>query len=75
MPNLPHLDARMRQSGHWDGDPLDHQTLIRLLRERIAEIDFGKAADEVRPFLHDPRELELWSTDFFLEVAGRIAAG
>ena len=73
VPNLTHLDARMRQSGHWDGDSLDHQILTRLLRERIAEIDFGKASDEVRVFLRDPRELELWSTDFFLDVADRIA--
>lgn len=51
------------------------QILTRLLRERIAEIDFRKAADEVRVFLHDPRELELWSTEFFLDIADRIEVG
>lgn len=72
-PNLVHLDARMRQSGHWDGEPLTHADLGHLLRERIARIDFKRAADEVRVFLPDPRELDLWSTGFFQGIAGRIA--
>ena len=75
VPNFAHLDARMRQSGHWDGEPLDSQILTRLLRERFAEIDFTKAADEVRVFLHDPRELDLWSMEFFLDLAKRVEAG
>lgn len=71
-PNLAHLDARMRQSGHWGGEPLTLEILHRLLLERFSGIDFGKAADEVRAFLPDPRELELWSREFFAELAGRL---
>jgi hypothetical protein len=74
-PNLAHLDARMRQSGHWTGEDISMDTVRRLLRERIEGIDFRKAADEVRVFLHDPRELELWSKEFFLEVTERIETG
>jgi hypothetical protein len=69
------LGARMRQSGHWEGGILDRDTLTRLLRQRFEKIDFRKAAEEVRVFLQDPRELELWSTDFFLDLADRIEAG
>lgn len=74
-PNLAHLDARMRQSGHWSGEAISLDTLRRLLAERIEVIDFRKAAEEVRAFLHDPRELDLWSKEFFLELTARIAAG
>lgn len=74
-PNLTHLDARMRQSGHWDGEPLTNETLKTLLVERFAAIDFGKAAAEVRVFLPDPRELELWSGGFFRDLADRIGEG
>lgn len=72
-PNLAHLDARMRQSGHWDREPLTFGIVTRLLKERFETIDFRKAADEVRPFLHDPRELDLWSPEFFLDLADRVA--
>jgi hypothetical protein len=57
------------------GEPLDSPILTRLLRERFAEIDFAKAADEMRVFLHDPRELDLWSTEFFFDLAERVEAG
>jgi predicted nucleotidyltransferase component of viral defense system len=74
-PNLEHLDARMRQSGHWNGEPLTRDLVVELLRQRFAEIDFNHAVDEVRVFLPDPRELELWSREFFDDLVGRLAGG
>lgn len=74
-PNLDHLDARMRQSGHWNGEPMTRKILAGLLHERFSKIDFKQAADEVRVFLSDPRELELWSRKFFDDLAGRLGAG
>jgi predicted nucleotidyltransferase component of viral defense system len=71
-PNLLHLDARMRQSGHWNGALIDGDILQRLLEERFAAVDVQQAAEEVRVFLPDPRELDLWSQEFFIDLAGRI---
>jgi predicted nucleotidyltransferase component of viral defense system len=73
-PNLVHLEARMRQSGHWDGESITPEILQNLLRERFSSIDFKKAAAEVRIFLSDPRELDLWSQDFFNDLAVRTCA-
>jgi hypothetical protein len=75
QPNLKHLEARMRQSGHWDGGAITSQVLVDLLRERFAAIDFKQAADEVQVFLPDPRELQLWSRGFFDGLAVRLNAG
>lgn len=71
-PNLVHLDARMRQSGHWNGEPINLEILKRLLRQKFTEIDFKKAANEVRVFITDPRELDLWSVSFFNDLAKRM---
>lgn len=71
-PNLSHLDARMRQSGHWQGRPMDATNLRQSLRERIEAVDIRQAAEEVRMFLPDPRELELWSKEFFLDLVERM---
>jgi hypothetical protein len=71
-PNLRHLEARMRQSGHWSGESITSETLTGLLKKRFAEVDFQAAADEVRVFLHDTREVELWSKDFFVNLTTRI---
>ena len=64
----------MRQSGHFTDGTLTPETLVALLHERFAQIDFAQAAGEVRPFVHDPRELDLWSEEFFNELASRLAA-
>jgi hypothetical protein len=58
----------MRQSGHWTAENLLASELRELLRQQIATVDFQRAADEVRPFLHDSREVALWSADFFLDL-------
>jgi hypothetical protein len=62
----------MRQSGHWNGEPINLDILKGLLLERFNGIDFKIAADEVRVFISDPRELELWSPSFFNDLAKRI---
>ena len=71
--NLAHLEARMRQSGDWPlGVPLDEPSLRERLKERFASIRFDQAKEDIEPFLKDPRELSLWSQDFFMELIPMI---
>jgi hypothetical protein len=72
-PNIPHLEARMCQSGHWGDESLSPQLLRDLLKERFQAVDFQKATGDVRVFLKDPRELNLWSREFFDDLADRVA--
>ena len=71
--NLTHLEQRMRQTGHWDGDNrLSSADFTRLLREAIDRLDVNQARNDVAPFIKDQQVLSLWSHDFFQDVAGRI---
>jgi predicted nucleotidyltransferase component of viral defense system len=71
--DLPHLEARLRQSGHWAGDRALSVDAVRgLLDDRIAAIDWRQAAEDVLPFVSDKRSVELWGPDLFNEAAGRI---
>jgi hypothetical protein len=65
----------MRQSGHWGKEALSPQRLRDLLKERFQAVDLKKAADDVRVFLKDPRELDLWSREFFEDLTDRIVCG
>lgn len=68
--NLVHLEQRMRQTNHWDGDsPLTVAALLRLLDERLSSIDLQQAKNDALPFIKDTRSLDLWSRDFFLSVS------
>ena len=71
--NLYHLEQRMRQTGDWKGDkPLRRERLEELLTKAINELDVDQARKEVEPFVGDPKNLAIWSRDFFFDVASRI---
>ncbi len=72
--DLGHLEARMRQSGHYD-DPvaLDESTFRSMLAKRIESLDIDAARSEVERFLIDPATVRVWSGEFFLSVAQRIS--
>ena len=70
---LSHLEQRIRQSGDWTEDKaLSRADLRDLLSAAIEILDVEGARREVEPFVRDPRALELWSREFFRNVAERI---
>lgn len=71
--DLRHLEARLRASGHWTGERLRIRDVRRLILERIDSIDVATVRDDVQRFLVDPREVEIWSKDFFRDLVGRIS--
>lgn len=66
----------MRQTGHWDKpEPMTSSEFTQLLVNSIDNLDVDQARQDVAPFVKDPRMLEIWSRDFFRDVAGRIQTG
>lgn len=71
--DLSHLEARMRQSGHYADDvPLDEGRFRRLLIERVENLDVDAARSDVERFLPDLSSVEVWSKEFFAEIVQRI---
>jgi len=71
--HLTHLEQRMRQTGHWKGDdPLTQAKFGEILNSAIEKLDVRQAQNDVAPFLRDQQMIEIWSCDFFRDVAGRI---
>jgi hypothetical protein len=67
--DIHHLSYRMRQSGHLKIDEeLTEKKLRKKLNEKFAKIDFNQAKNDVLPFVKEPRKLELWSEDFFVNI-------
>lgn len=66
--NLPHLEARMRQSGHWGKGILTENRLRELLENHFASVDYSQAIQEAKPFLKNPKSTEFWSADFFIAI-------
>ena len=70
--NLPHLEARIVQSETRRLEQVDITAVQALLKERIQNVDLTAAAEDVRPFLRDPRELQLWTEEFFFELISQL---
>jgi predicted nucleotidyltransferase component of viral defense system len=71
--SLPHLEQRMRQTMHWEGDtPLSEKNFREILDARINSLDVNQASREVRPFLKQPEVTGVWSREFFHDIANRI---
>ena len=67
--NLKHLESRMKQSGHLkQQDILTKTKLLKLTNNKIDNIDFLLAKDDVRNFIKDQDALKVWDKVFFRDI-------
>lgn len=45
---------------------------MHLLREKLSTSDIELVKQDVTGFIDDPRELDIWSNDYFLQLADMI---
>ena len=75
--NYALLSSALNQLGPWKGKniPADRTWCYERLQERIKAIDWKKAREDVRRFVksNELPSLDLWSTEFFLTQAAKLA--
>lgn len=67
--HFEHLQERIRQ---FNGVLMDKEAYLHLLKERLATTDIRLVKEDVLPFVRNPQELDIWSNDYFLQLAGMI---
>ena len=71
--NIPldfnHLAERISE---FNGECISRESFLIKLKERLATADINQVKNDVLPFIRNPKELDLWSNDFFLQVADMI---
>ena len=70
--NLRHLEERARQSGDWQTGELTQDDFFQLLGERIQSLDVNLAKKDVQPFIRSSEVLDIWSTTYFQDLAGKV---
>lgn len=71
--NLPHLQARLIDSGYLDaGHEITAADVKDMLTERFESIDFEQAKQDVSPFIKNPQSLSIWSADFFKAITNDL---
>lgn len=71
--SVKHLQACLVQSNAWDANnPLTLTDVQQLLTDKIKTVNFEQAKQDVQPFLHHVDATNDWSSEFFLDVVGRL---
>lgn len=71
--NIPldfrHLQERALQ---FNGESISKEVFMEKLAERLSSADINQVKADVLPFIRNPRELEIWSNEYFLQLAGML---
>lgn len=71
--NLKHLEARLKQTNTIEDDViLTRELLIEILDKRFDQIDFEMAKLDIKPFIKDHSNLDLWHCDFFKSITREL---
>lgn len=70
---VAHLKERMIQTNDWTREKnLNREDIVGMLKQKFNSTDLKAAKGDVSPFIKDPQELELWSTEFFLNILDEL---
>ncbi len=67
--DFTHLQERVLQ---FNGGDIGKDAFLERLKERLATADINQVKADVMPFVRNPKELDIWSNDYFLQLAGML---
>lgn len=67
--DFKHLQMR---AAEFNGIELTQEDFLETLREKLATADIEQVKQDVRPFLRNAEDLDIWSNDYFLQLATMI---
>ena len=66
--NLQHFLSRAKDSYDWEKETISETEFIMLLTERIENLNVEIAKRDVERFIHNPKVLDIWSKQYFLDL-------
>lgn len=71
--NIPlgftHLAERALQ---FNNEVIERKAFIALLKDKLASANMNQVKSDVFPFIKNPRELDIWSNDYFVQLVDMI---
>ena len=67
--NFAHYQERIRE---FSGEKISKEAFMNQLREKLATTNIEQVKEDVIGFVDNPHELDIWSNDYFLQLADRI---
>ena len=70
--NLNHFMKRATDTGDWFGDSITQGQVIQLLTYKINSVNIEQIKEDVIPFILNPKVLDIWSKEYFLDLIGKL---
>jgi hypothetical protein len=70
--HLEHLVIRSVQSGDWKKETMSPEKFTQLVIDKIDQVDIDHIKEDIVRFIPDDKPLDIWSSDYFKELAKRI---
>ena len=71
--NIPldfsHLRERILQ---FNGEDISKEQFLEKLRLRLSSADIRQVKSDVLPFVRNPKDLDIWSNDYFIQLAAML---
>ena len=67
--DFAHLAERCKQ---FNGEDITPESFKEELIERLATADIKQVKEDVLPFVRNPKELDIWSNDYFVQLAEMV---
>ena len=67
--DLAHLAERCKQ---FNGEDITPESFKAKLIERLSTADIKQVKEDVLPFVRNPKELDIWSNDYFVQLAEMV---
>ena len=67
--DFEHLKERALQ---FNGENITKESFFEKLKERLSTADIHQVKADVLPFVRNPKELDIWSNDYFLQLADMV---
>ena len=67
--NFNHLKERIKE---FNGLEINRDQFVDKLKERLSTTDIRQVKADVMPFVRNPHDLDIWSNDYFIQLAGMV---
>jgi hypothetical protein len=70
--HLEHFVTRSIQNANWNKKTISRAGFFQLLIDKIDQVSMDDIREDIVRFIPDDKPLEIWSRDYFKELAKRI---
>ena len=70
--NKNHFLLRAIETNDWKEDDISEAQLLDLLNQKINSVSFKAVKADVRKFIKDDQQLEIWSASYFNDLVERM---